>query len=471
MKEKITFGVIVGTRGFFNPELAGEGRKRLLSVLDQEGYNYIILPEDATPTGAVETYEDVQKCARLFHEKKFEIDGIIVSLPNFGDELGIADSLKESGLDVPVLVHAEDDDIDKVDTEHRRDSFCGKLSVCNNLYQYNIPFTDTIEHTCKVDGELFKQDLAFFEKVCRVVGGLRHARIGQVGARPAGFQTVRASEKIFQANGITVVPVDLSEIIGAAQAMGNDAANVKQKEKEIRAYGHIPDSIPAENVIKQAALSVALNNWVEENRIDATAAQCWTSIQENYGCAMCVSMSMMGERLLPSACEVDVGGAISMYALSLASMNPAALLDWNNNYGDDRSKCVCTHCSNYPKSFIGTDVEISNLDILGASLGYDRSFGAVKGKVAAGPMTYFRIDTDDLNGRVRGYLGDAQFTDDPFDMCGGIAVCQVNNLRDLMKYMCAQGFEHHVGMARGHSSAVIEEAVTKYLGWDIYVHK
>ena len=181
-------------------------------------------------------------------------------------------------------------------------------------------------------------------------------------------------------------------------------------------------------------------------------------------------MSMLGERLIPSACEVDIAGAVSMYALALASGNPSALLDWNNNYGEDRELCVATHCSNYPKGFMGAPIEISNLDILGASLGYDRSFGAIKGKVAAGPMTFFRMDTDDTAGEVRAYVGEGEFTEDPYDMDGGIGVCRVPDLQQLMKFMCRSGFEHHVGMVRSHCADVIEEAVTNYLGWELYRH-
>ena len=470
MKKQQVFGVIVGTRGFFNPQLAGDGRKKLLAKLEKMGFKPVILPENATPTGAIETIEDARKCARLFNEKRYEIDGIIVSLPNFGDELAIANTLDEAQLRVPILVHAEDDENDKVDVEHRRDAFCGKLSVCNNLYQYGFPFTDTTYHTCKVESEVFTQDLEFFARVCQVVRGLTHARIGQVGARPVAFNTVRASEKLLQATGITVVPVDLSEMFAAAVKLKDDEKVVRDKVIQMRGYGSIPGEIPDANVVRNAKFCVALDRWIEENNIDACAVQCWNSIQENYGCASCTAMSMLGERLIPSACEVDIAGAVSMYALTLASGNPSALTDWNNNFGEDRDMCVVTHCSNYPKGFMGAPIEISNLDILGASLGYDRSFGAIKGKIAAGPMTYFRMDTDDTEGEIRAYLGEGEFTDDPYDMDGGIGVCRVDDLQELMKFMCKSGFEHHVGMVRFHCADVIEEAVTTYLDWGLHRH-
>ncbi|THB64081.1 MAG: fucose isomerase [Desulfovibrio sp.] len=470
MDKTVCFGCIVGTRGFFNPVLAGGARKELLALLDELGIEYVIGSEEATPHGAVETLEHARIYADLFRANADKIDGILVILPNFGDELGVVQTLDMAKLDVPVMVQACNDELDKVDVHGRRDAFCGKISVCNNLYQYNIPFTDTALHTCDITSQVFREDLDRFARVCRTVKGLTNARIGAIGARPAAFQTVRYSEKILQGSGITVVPVDLSEIFAAAGRFDNEAAQVKDKLSAIRAYGTIPSRIPDEQVVRQAKFSIAVEDWMAANECVASAVQCWTSMQENYGCASCLTMSMMGENSMPSACEVDVTGAVSMYALLLASGTPPGFLDWNNNYAHELDKCVNTHCSNFPSSFLGVTPEIADLDVLGETLGRENSFGAVKGKVASGPMTYFRISTDDQWGCIKGYVGQGAFTDDPFDMDGGIAVCEVAGLRKLLGHICQNGYEHHVAMTRGHVADVLEEAVSKYLGWELYHH-
>ncbi len=471
MQRKITFGLIVATRNIFNARLAKDGRKQLLKVLDKLGFDYVIPPESATPNGAIETLSDAKKCAQLFKRNQDRIDGVLVILPNFGDELGIVQTLDIARLNVPVMIQACDDRLDKVDVKGRRDAFCGKLSVCNNLYQYGIPFTDTSEHTCDIDSRLFENDIDRFARICRVVKGLTNARIGAIGARPAAFQTVRFSEKLLQASGITVVPIDLSEIIFEAGKLDDRAKKVQERLSQIKDYGNIPDHIDKKNILKQAKLTLVIDNWMAENELDASAVQCWTSIQNNYGCAACLSMSMMGERFMPSACEMDVAGVVSMYALLLASGNVPGFLDWNNNYGDEKDKCVCTHCSNYPRSFMGGEIEISNLDILGQVIDRQKCFGAIKGHVAPGPMTFFRISTDDSKGQIKGYLGEGEFTDDPFDMDGGIAVCKVLRLRELLAYLCQNGFEHHVAMARSHFAKVLYEAISKYVKWDLYYHE
>lgn len=471
-KERMCFGIIIGTRAYFNSELAKDVRKQLLRTLADEGYDYVILPEDATPTGSssIETREDGLKCAELFRQNRDRIDGIIVSLPNFGFEIGIINAISVADLNVPILVQACDDENDKVDLDSRRDAFCGKISVCNNLYQYGIPFTDTTLHTYSIYSELLAKDINKFAGICRVVNGLRHARIGAIGARPAGFQTVRACEKLLQKSGITVVPVDLSEILGAARKIEDTDVELLKKLEEIKCYAVVPKEY-SDKLVLQAKFGVAVERWIEANQIDAVAVQCWDSLEQNYGCAACVTMSMLGEKLLPAACEVDIAGAVSMYALTLAAQGQSALLDWNNNFAEDRNKCVCTHCGNFPKSFVRNDLKLGTLGVLGRTLGKVNTFGAVYGKVTKGDFTFFRISTDDTKGTIKAYLGTGEITDDPYGMDGCIAVTKVDNLQILMKHICRNGFEHHVAMVRNDVKDILNEAIEGYLGWNLYVHE
>ena len=313
-------------------------------------------------------------------------------------------------------------------------------------------------------------DINKFAGICRVVNGLRHARIGAIGPRPAGFQTVRASEKLLQKSGITVVPVDLSEILGAARKIEDTDVELLKKLEEIKCYAVVPKEY-SDKLVLQAKFGVAVERWIEANQIDAVAVQCWDSLEQNYGCAACVTMSMLGEKLLPAACEVDIAGAVSMYALTLAAQGQSALLDWNNNFAEDRNKCVCTHCGNFPKSFVRNDLKLGTLGVLGRTLGKVNTFGAVYGKVTKGDFTFFRISTDDTKGTIKAYLGTGEITDDPYGMDGCIAVTKVDNLQILMKHICRNGFEHHVAMVRNDVKDILNEAIEGYLGWNLYVHE
>lgn len=465
---QLTFGVIVGNRDFFPDQLCVEGRKLMLKVLEEEGFRAICLDESATKCGAIENYDEAKKCAELFRKHADEIDGVIVTLPNFGDEKAVANALRMSGLNVPVLVHAFPDAIGSFTVSQRRDSFCGKISVCNNLRQYSIPFTLTDKHTVDPASEEFRRDLHRFAAICRIVRGLRGLRIGSIGARPAAFNTVRFSEKLLEAHGISVEPVDLSEILGRAERLGADDPRVVAKLERIKEYVDT-SRVPAEPIVKMAKFGVVVDEWMDANELQSSAVQCWSALEEYFGIVPCTLMSMMSNRLMPSACEVDVMGALSMYVLQQASLRPSALVDWNNNYGDDPNKAVIFHCSNLPKDVF----ESAHMDyppILASTLGKENTYGVLAGRVKQGVFTYGRVSTDDAAGTVRAYVGEGRLTDDPLDTFGGYGVVEIPRFQSLLNYICANGFEHHVAINLSATSRAVEEALKTYLGWDVYRH-
>jgi L-fucose isomerase-like protein len=467
--QPMTLGVIIGNRDFFPDILVGEARRDLSKLFGEFGIDSVLLDEQATKLGAVETWEHAKRCADLFRANRDRIQGVVVCLPNFGDEKGVADTLKLADLNVPVLVHAYPDDLDQLSVERRRDAFCGKISVCNNLRQYGIPFSLTQDHTIHPLSDEFRRDLADFVAQCRVVNGLRRARIGAVGARPNAFNTTRYSEKLLQSVGISVSTMDLSDVFGRAGRIADDDSRVKDKISEITGYA-ASAQVPGSALVRMAKLAVVLLDWMDQNDLDASAIQCWSSMQQNFGVNVCTVMSMMSERLMPSACEVDIAGVVAMYALQLASGKPSALVDWNNNYGSDRNKCVFFHCGNWAKSFL-PDIQIGTAPILGTTLGEENTYGAVAGRTPSGPVTFARISTDDGNGCLRAYVGEGRFTDDPLSTFGSRAVVEVPRLQALMRYICRNGFEHHAAMNASSCATVLAGAMRDYLKWDVYGHE
>jgi L-fucose isomerase-like protein len=465
---KVTFGVIVGNRGFFPDVLAKEGRKAILDVLRQNGYGAVTLALTDTKYGAVETLEDAQKCAELFASKAGQIDGVIVTLPNFGDERGIAETIKRSGLEVPILIQAEEDTTGQMGIERRRDSFCGKISVCNNLRQAGIAFSLTHSHTVQVASPQFKADLDRFAAICRIVRGLKNVRFGAIGSRPAAFNTVRYSEKLLEYAGIGIEPVDLFEILGKVGRVGDNERAVKAKLAALKAYTNT-EAIPAEGLLKMAKFGAVVEGWIKEKQLAGTAIQCWTALEEFFGIVPCTLMSMMSQALLPSACEVDVTGLLAMYILQLASGTPSALLDWNNNFEQDPDKCVLFHCSNLPKSFFTSD-RMDYQAIIAGSVGQENTYGTIVGRIKPGAATFCRTMTDDVDGVIRAYVGEGQFTDDQLETFGGYGVMQIENLQTLLSYICRMGFEHHVAVNLSQTAAPIAEALSTYLAWDVYQH-
>ena len=467
-QKKMTMGLIVGNRGFFPGHLAESGRQEMMQVLQEAGMEVVALSAEESRYGAVETHEEAKRCAELFRAHGERIDGVIVTLPNFGDERAIADTLRLSRLRVPVLVQATPDTPSKMSISHRRDSFCGKMSACNNLMQYGIPYSLTTSHTVTPASAEFKKDLEWFAGVCRVVKGLCDLRIGSIGARPAAFNTVRYSEKILEGQGISVETLDLSEVIGRIQRMGDTDPAATAKLQSIEKYVSTND-VPKAALLKMAKLGAVIDQWMKQTDVTISAIQCWTSIEENLGVVPCTVMSMMSDDLMSSACEVDICGVLSMHALRLASQTPSALLDWNNNYGDNPDKAVCFHCSNLPKQFL-KNVKMDYQAIIAGTVGKENTFGTCVGLVKAGAMSYARFSTDDRAGRVRGYVGGGRFTDDPLETFGGAGVVEIPKMQKLLRYICENGFEHHVAANFSSVAGAVHEAATRYLGWDTYWH-
>lgn len=471
---KTTIGLIVGNRGFFPSHLCRDGREEMIRVLELKGFDVVTLTPEEARHGSIESLGEARRCAALFDENRHRIDGIIITLPNFGDERAIANAISLSALKVPVLVHAWPDQAGSMTIRDRRDSFCGKMSACNNLRQYGIPFTLTRLHTCLPSGDDFAEDLADFDVTCRVLRSLRGLRVGALGARPAAFHTVRYSEKLLQRAGITVETLDLFELFGRVERLGDSDPAVQAKLAAIKDYART-DKIAGEHLLRMARFGVAVDQWIKECELDATAIQCWTAMEEFFGAVPCTCMSMMSNSLNSSACEVDIVGAISMHILAAASNTPSAIVDWNNNYGADPDKGVIFHCSNLPRDvFAGSPEgkpEMHYQEIIAGSVGEENTYGTIYGRVKASPFTYLRLSTSDTTGEMAAYVGEGELTNDPLETFGGYGVVKVPRFQDLLKYICENGFEHHVSVNLSTTARGIEEALGKYLGWSVYRHE
>ncbi|KXA90751.1 hypothetical protein AKJ57_03885 [candidate division MSBL1 archaeon SCGC-AAA259A05] len=464
-EKSAVLGLIVGNREFFPDELAVEGGKEVLEKLEDQGYEVVTRFSRETGEGIVDSREDSKDYSELFREKERELDGILVTLPNFGDEKSIAEIFKLGDLDVPVLVHAFADEVEKMEREHRRDSFCGKISVCNNLNQYGVPFTSTQKHVEDPDSEEFEEDLASFGRIGRAVNGLREARLGVVGVRPNAFQTVRYSEKILEGEGISVEKMGLMEIVNLARDIDEDEPQVQDELDKIEKYFSVQEEMSEEDVVRTGKLTAVLSQWIEENELDAISLQCWPAIEEYYGITPCGAMSLLTETTSPSACEVDVTGSLAMYALQLSSERPPAIVDLNNNYGKDPNKFVAFHCSNFPPSFfVDGKCNLGFHEMQGV-------YGSCEGRIASGPATFLRISTDDQQGKIRSYIAEGKFTEDELETFGGYGVVEIEGLQSLMDYIVKEGFEHHAAVVNDRVGDILEEALENYLGWEVHRHQ
>ena len=464
MEKKTKFAVFFGNRDFFPVSMLSAARKEMLGALKKLGHKTLVMAAKETPHGAVKTPEDGKKFANFLQENKGKFGGVILCLPNFGDESGAVTALKDAN--VPILVQAYPDDLDKMHHNLRRDAFCGKFSVMDVFCQYGVPFTALEPHTVHPTSKDFAENIDYFDRLCRVVQGMKGLVVGAIGARTTAFKTVRIDELALQQNGITMETLDLATVLHRFNQLRLDDPAVKTKLKTLKNYTNW-DGVPSEAIEKLSRLGVVFDRIKEEMGLDIMALRCWLEVQEQLGVSICVLISELNNRGIITACEVDVGNAVTMHAMSQASGNSATCLDWNNNYGDDRDKCILFHCGPVPQSMMTGKGHVTDHPMLAKALGAGCGWGPNTGRIAPTPMTYGSMLTQD--GKLKFFLGEGEFTDDPIadDFFGCAGVAKINNLQDVLQTIGYAGHRHHVSTTPGHILTPISEAFTKYLGYDL----
>lgn len=470
--EDVKIGVVFGNRGFFPGELCIQARKDILRALTDAGIEWVAVGEHDLEFGAVSSLAEAEICIRKFQQDP--IDGLLISLPNFGDESSLFEVAKRAARELPILIQAFPDRTDLLAVGQRRDAYCGKISLCNNLYQGGILFNLTTGHVSDPASSAFNKDLEDFLRICRIVKRMKSNRLGQIGVRPDAFRTVRYSEKILERNNQTVYQISLERIVTLAKGLDTDNPHLKEFKDALlkfrAAEGNAGKEGGRDNLDRLARLGGAIKTWVEEYGLDAYAIQCWTDLQEIYGVVPCAVMSVLGQMGIPGACEVDILGALSMLALQAASDSPPALVDWNNNYDNSPEHCILFHCANFPASTFDVSPILEDHPVLINALGEDRVFGSLSGNIQPGEITYLRLSTHDAEGTLRGYTGSGKILPDKVQTFGGCGVVEITEMEKLLEFICLNGFEHHAAIGPGTFSDMLSSTLERYLGWTMHHH-
>ena len=461
---KTTFALFFGNRGFFPASLQASARGEVTKALKSLGHETIALDPGATRHGAVETPQEGKKYAEFLRENRGKYGGVILCLPNFGDETGAIAALKDCG--VPILIQAYPDELDKMAPAVRRDAFCGKFSIMDVFHQYGLEFTALQPHTVHPASSTFAENVDYFDRLCRVYNGMKDVVVGSVGARTTAFKTVRIDELALQRHGITMETLDLSSVFARMETLKDSDAAVKAKGDRLKAYTSwtgVPDAAFG----KITKLGVVLDQLVEEFEMDCLALRCWVEMQEQLGISPCVLLSEMNDRNLATACEVDVGNAVTMRALGLASGEVTTCLDWNNNYAADPNKCILFHCGPVPQSMMTAKGQVTDHLILANAVGEGCGYGCNCGRIAPVDFTFGSMLTEE--GKLRFYLGEAAFTKDviPEDFFGCAGVAEFPDLQTTLQTIGYLGHRHHTSVSPGRVAAPVREAFEKYLGYEV----
>ena len=461
--KKQTFALYFGNRGFMPAELIEGARVDMVKAVTDAGYDYIMMDKDATRYGAVETRDE----GRLYHDwlkaHEGEYDGVILCMPIFIDENGAAAALQDAG--VPILMQAYPDEIGKMDFKNRRDAYCGKFGVTDTFYQYQIPFTVMRPHVVHPLSDAFKQNLDDFAAICRVVKGMKRFNLGCIGARTTAFKTVRFDEVTLQRYGINVESFDLSELIFKVGQKADDDAKVLARIEDLKAYTDFT-RVPAKNMLNLAKISVVIDEYIDEYHLDAVTLRCWNEMETILRVCPCVLISYLNDRGIVCSCEIDLTSAITMRAMALASGKATACLDWNNNYGDDENKVILFHCGPVAQSLMEGSGTVTEHKMF-AKNDPGSGWGTNEGRIAAFDMTISNGFTE--NGKLKVYTSEAKFTGEPIEAeyfgCGGVA--EIPDLQNKLIKLAKGGFKHHTTVGVGHMKAVLDEAFTTYLGYEL----
>lgn len=461
--KKQTFALYFGNRGFFPASLIASARDEVAAAVEKAGFDYLMPPADMTRYGAVETKDEGLKYAEWLSEHIGEYDGLIMSLPNFSDENGAVAAVRDCG--VPIFIQAYPDEIGKMDFDHRRDSYCGKFSICDVFHQYKISFTIMPPHVVHPNTDAFAKNLSDFAAVCRVVNGMKRFTIGVIGARTTKFKTVRYDEITLQKYGITCDTYDLSELFYRVEKMDGNSDAVKAKIEKLIGYTDF-SSVPKDKTETLAKVSVAIDDMMREYHLDCITLRCWEEMQTVLGVAPCVLLSELNDRGIVASCEIDLCSAINMYSMLLASQTPTACLDWNNNYGDDPNKVILFHCGPVAQSLMDGKGKVTDHKMFAKGCP-GCGWGSNEGRIAAFDMTYSNCKTED--GKLTFYVDKGEFTSEPIEPeffgCGGVA--KIDDLQRKLIVLAKNGFRHHTAVGKGDMTDILREAYTTYLGYDM----
>lgn len=462
--KKTTFALFFGNRGFFPASLIASAREETARELNALGHEVLMLDETVTRYGAVETPQEGEIYARFLRENRRKFGGVILCLPNFGDENGAVAALQEAG--VPIWIQAYPDDYELMGPSTRRDSFCGKISIMDVFRQYGVKFTALKPHTVRPGSEKFRANLDEFDRICQVFNGVKGMVIGAIGARTTPFKTVRIDEVALQRRGVTIETFDMSDVFQRMRSVKPAEATYHEKSAQLRDLA-VWDEVPERAFDQIVRLGVTLDQMVAEARLDAVAIRCWTEIQLQMGISPCVVMGTLNDLGLAAACEVDLGNAVAMKALHLASYEPVGLLDWNNNYYDEEDKCILFHCGPMPASLMEGKGRVTDHAILMNSVGEGAGYGCNVGRIKPMDFTFGSLMTDE--GRVKMYLGEGRFTSDPIpeNFFGVAGVAEIPKLQDVLLHVGLNGHRHHVSITAGRCHKPLVEALGHYLEFDI----
>ncbi|PKQ28488.1 MAG: hypothetical protein CVT63_02470 [Candidatus Anoxymicrobium japonicum] len=440
MSLPVKLGFVPASRTLFDQELAITVRDDVMESLRAAGVAPVAPGPELTANGLVQTPEEARKTAALFEDSG--VAGVVVGALNFGNEIPAA--LAALGrVEKPVLLFGIGEE-GRLTRGSRRDAFCGLISIATALRHREARFC--FPRRAIAYPRDFTDAFAEFARVCRAVDGVRGAVYGQIGPRPADFESCVFDEvSLLRKLGIRVAPLPLSTVYSRADSVAE--ARVRDTFADMDGTVNRGGASDLE-LSRMARMEVTFEDIIAENGLDGLAVQCWTSFQDDYGISPCFAMARLTERGIPCACEADVHGALSMHLLSLLAGSPAGLADWNNRHHEMDNVFSAWHCGVFPPSFSSGKKVLDMHRILAESTGVEEGKrGTLELSMDLGPVTMLRVTENPWEG-WQVLLAEGEViaaSGEPFGSNGWVSVDDV----DALYAEVLRGFPHHTAIARG----------------------
>ncbi len=428
----IRIGFAPIARPTFDLGLARELTRRVYQQLDEAGYQLVGGQALLMDAAAVE--------ARSEQLSAGAIDMLLLLQASFADSTMALELAR--ALPVPLLLWALPEA--QVGGRLRINSFCGVNLAAHGLRRAGIGY-DYVHGAPEDAAALAKvRDFAVAAGVKRRLTG---ARIGRLGAPPAGFDTCRVNEPALrQQLGLELQHFELPPFFARARAA--DAGEVSALTADLRATLADFDKMKPGPTQGTLGACVALKELAREHNLSGMAVRCWPEFFTDLGCSACGAMSLLSDALTPCSCEADVNGTITQLILQWLSGAPA--------FGSDivaidaaADEATLWHCGLAPLSMADPEVQPS------ATIHSNRAEPLLlQFPLKPGRVTLARLS--EATGQFRLVIGGGEMLKAPPAFSGTSGRIRFDSgAAAAMERILREGLEHHISLVYGEHQGAL----------------
>lgn len=440
----------------------GKMRDRCVAVFEQiPGLELVAPPKEMTDDGCVSTIEQAKAVLQYFKEQ--DIQGILIGNMTFGHEVSAVGTLVNGlSADLPILHFCTRSGPIDEDGHRTTDNWCGQFMTTSALKRRGRKFVHV--RTCNPEDEYFKTSIETFVRAVFAISRFKYAKFGQLGVRPQLFESQCYSEQALQKQfGQMVVPIDLDAVFQRIERTRGDDPEVRQVLSELESTYEMCERTDT-SLETIARYEVALARIAEELDVDAMAVNCWTGIQERFGISACSTFGRLNDRGIITACESDLLGAVSMWAVYNAGLcqEKPDFIDWTDLHPSESNVWLAWHCGNAAPSLCKGDCKPKMYRNERMIQWNPECYGAGEFPMKPGPVTCSRlVEYDD---EFTMFFGTGEIVDIPPFVRGSYGWVKVNDVFDWEDKLVNYGIIHHGTLIHDPKVADALELFCKFLG-------